>query len=153
MYIYVLDQFKPRTVVCLSIYTIKLISATQHVVNIYKRQRIRRQSLLSMNRQNFPIRAETLLIISWENEPARVLNDFLCLICLTSSLFPDLFDLMCSTRQSRSQSPRSSVGGIVRLWEKAQKNAQNSLHSITIGSSTIGTRAIFKLLNDGALAS
>ena len=32
--------------------------------------------------------------------------------------------------QSRSQSPRSSVGGIVGLWEKAQKNARNSLHSI-----------------------
>ena len=53
--------------------------------------------------------------------------------------------------QSRSQSPRSSVGGIVGLWEKAQKNARNSLHSITIGSSTLGKRAIFKLLNDGAL--
>ena len=51
--------------------------------------------------------------------------------------------------QSRSQSPRSSVGGIVGLWEKAQKNAQNSVHSITIGSSTLGKRAIF---NDGALA-
>ena len=37
------------------------------------------------------------------------------------------------------------------LWEKAQKNARNSLHSITIGSSTLGKRAIFKLLNDGAL--
>ena len=57
-----------------------------------------------------------------------------------------------SALQSRSQSPRSSVGGIVGLWEKAQKNAQNSLHSITIGSSTLGKRAIFKLLNDGALA-
>ena len=54
--------------------------------------------------------------------------------------------------QSRRQSPRSSVGGIVGLWEKAQKNAQNSLHSITIGSSTLGKRTIFKLLNDGALA-
>ena len=43
-------------------------------------------------------------------------------------------------------------GGIVGLWGKAQKNAQNSLHSITIGSSTLGKRAIFKLLNDGALA-
>ena len=52
--------------------------------------------------------------------------------------------------QSRSQSPRSSVGGIVGLWEKVQKNAWNSLHSITIGSSTLGKRAIFKL-NDGAL--
>ena len=49
--------------------------------------------------------------------------------------------------QSRSQSPRSSVGGIVGLWEKAQKNARNSLHSITIGSSTLGKRAI----DDGAL--
>ena len=38
------------------------------------------------------------------------------------------------------------------LWEKAQKNARNTLHSITIGSSTLGKRAIFKLLNDGALA-
>ena len=37
------------------------------------------------------------------------------------------------------------------LWEKAQKNAWNSLHSITIGSSTLSKRAIFKLLNDGAL--
>ena len=55
-------------------------------------------------------------------------------------------------RQSRSQSPLSSVRGIVGLWEKAQKNARNSLHSITIGSSTLGKRAIFKLLNDGALA-
>ena len=58
----------------------------------------------------------------------------------------------CSIPQSRSQSPRSSVGGIVGLWEKAKKNARNSLHSITIGSSTLGKRAIFKLLNDGALA-
>ena len=33
------------------------------------------------------------------------------------------------------------------LWEKAQKNARNSLHSITIGSSTLGKRAI----DDGAL--
>ena len=54
--------------------------------------------------------------------------------------------------QSRSQSPRSSVGGIMGLWEKAQKYARNSLHSITIGSSTPGKRAIFKRLNDGALA-
>ena len=38
------------------------------------------------------------------------------------------------------------------LWEKAQKKARNLLHSITIGSSTRGKRAIFKLPNDGALA-
>ena len=44
-----------------------------------------------------------------------------------------LLDAYSSQRQSRSQSPRSSVGGIVGLWEKAQKNAQNSPHSITIG--------------------
>ena len=56
------------------------------------------------------------------------------------------------SRQSRSQSPRSSVGAIVGLWDKAQKNARNSLHSIIIGSSTLEKRAIFKLLNDGALA-
>ena len=31
----------------------------------------------------------------------------------------------------------------MRLWEKAQKNARNSLHSITIGSSTLGKRALF----------
>ena len=43
--------------------------------------------------------------------------------------------------QSRSQCPRSSVGGIVGLWEKAQKIARNSLHSITIGSSTLGMQA------------
>ena len=55
-------------------------------------------------------------------------------------------------KQSCSQSPRSSVGGIVGLWEKAQKNAWNSLHFITIGSSTLGKRAIFKLPNDGAIA-
>ena len=54
--------------------------------------------------------------------------------------------------QSRSQSPRSSVGGIVGLWEKAHKNAGNSLHSITIGDNTLSKRAIFKLPNDGALA-
>ena len=53
-----------------------------------------------------------------------------------------------TTGQSRSQSPRSSVGGIVGLWGKAQKNARNSLHSIAIGSSTPGKRAIY----DGALA-
>ena len=41
--------------------------------------------------------------------------------------------------QSRSQSPRSSVGGIVGLWEKAQKNARHSLHSITIGSSALAS--------------
>ena len=55
-------------------------------------------------------------------------------------------------KQSRSQSPRSSVGEIVGLWEKAQKNARNLLHSITFGSSTLGKRGIFKLSNDGALA-
>ena len=46
---------------------------------------------------------------------------------------------------------RDPLGGIVGLWEKAQKNVRNSLHSIPIGSSTLGKRAIFKLLNDGAL--
>ena len=30
------------------------------------------------------------------------------------------------------------------LWEKAEKNARNSLHSITIGSSTLGKRAIYE---------
>ena len=35
---------------------------------------------------------------------------------------------------------------MVGLWEKAQKNVRNSLH-ITIGSSTLGKRAI----DDGAL--
>ena len=35
----------------------------------------------------------------------------------------------------------------MRLWEKAKKNARNSLHSITIRSSTLGKRAI----DDGAL--
>ena len=55
------------------------------------------------------------------------------------------------SNQSRSQSPRSSVGGIVRLWEKAQKNARNSLHSITIGSSTLGKRALFIWLKMAAV--
>ena len=32
------------------------------------------------------------------------------------------------------------------LWEKAQKNAQNSLHSITIGSSTLGKRLNFLMM-------
>ena len=41
--------------------------------------------------------------------------------------------------QSRSQSPRSSVRGIMGPWEKAQKNARNSLHSITTGSNTLGS--------------
>ena len=43
-------------------------------------------------------------------------------------------------------------GRIVELWEKAQKNAENSQHSITIGSSILGKRGKFKLLDDGALA-
>ena len=60
--------------------------------------------------------------------------------------------LLHAPNQSRSQSLRSSVGGIVGLWEKAKKNARNSLHFITIGSSILGKRTIFKLLNDKALA-
>ena len=39
----------------------------------------------------------------------------------------------------------------MRLWEKAQKNARNSLHSITIGSSTLGKRALFIWLKMAAV--
>ena len=52
---------------------------------------------------------------------------------------------MHPVNQSRRKTPRSSVGGIVRLREKSQKNARNSLHSITIGSSTLGSVQCLKL--------
>ena len=38
---------------------------------------------------------------------------------------------------------------ICEAWEKAQKNAQNSLHSITVGSSALCRCAIFKQVEDG----
>ena len=66
-----------------------------------------------------------------------------------------VIDWVRSEDQHRSQNPWSSVTsvrGFVRLWEKAQKNGREFTASITIGSSTLGKHAIYKLVNDGALA-
>lgn len=49
--------------------------------------------------------------------------------------------------QSRSQSPRSYVERIARLSKNPQKNVQNSLHFITVGSSTQGKCIGRSLLN------
>ncbi len=45
--------------------------------------------------QIFQVRAETLLLKSWENEPTGIRNDFLRLI----SWFPDLLGLPRDTRR------------------------------------------------------
>jgi hypothetical protein len=76
---------------------IPIMLDTTHVARIQTSKIPTRVAFL-YEQQNLQHRAETLLLISWENEPASVLNNLLRLICMTSSSFPEPLGLIHGTR-------------------------------------------------------